>query len=133
MPVKDPGFANGGGNVVRLRRDNRGAMVVGVWGGCPPPHLGWGSAPPQKNFLILDLKCRLLVHSERYFLQFSYRYLLYMQKHCFWAQKTCCMQTDSKRRQSKSVGNYTSNPSRGIYTCSVVLHVLYVLFCMHGY
>ena len=51
------------------------------------------------------------------FLQFSY--LLYKQKHCFWAYKTSCyMHTDSKRRENKPSKNDLAKERGG--SCLVV-------------
>ena len=60
-----------------------------------------------ENFLTLDLKCRLLVHSERYFLQFSY--LLYKQETLLLGLQNLLLQPacnaqhrDSKKRQTQA-------------------------------
>ena len=82
-----------GVKVERRRREYRGAKGaegVGV-----------------KILLTSDLKCRLLVHSERYFLQFSY--LLYKQEPLLWGLQNLLLQPacnaqhrDSKRRQTQA-------------------------------
>jgi len=63
--------------------------------------------PPQKKILTLGLKCRLLVHSERYFLQFSY--LLYKQETLLFGLQNLLLQPacnaqhrHSKRRQAQA-------------------------------
>jgi len=65
--------ANGGAwgrssRVERRWRENRGAEGLGVWRGCPPPHLerglDRGLCPYPENVSIFELKRRDLVHSE---------------------------------------------------------------------
>jgi len=86
-----------GDKVKRCRRENRRAEGSGVWEGCPPPHCGgiWKGAmpPPQNIFWFWISKCRLLVHSGSYILQFSY--LLYTQNTAFGLRKfaAACKQT----------------------------------------
>ena len=107
--MADPGFANGRAKVERRRREYRGAEGAesgGVWGeGFPLPTGGgvWagGSATsPEIFFDFRSKKCRLLVHSERYFLQFSY--LFYQQETLLLGLQlaaAACMQCTAQRQQ----------------------------------
>jgi len=91
----------------------------GVRRGCPLPtrRRVWGGVLPLLRKMSLNLK--MFSSSATWTLFFVVQLPVVHAKNTAFGLKhlACCMQIDSERRQSKSVGNYTGN--YGVVLCVI--------------